>query len=206
MIDFHVIHHPLYQRDVVDFFHPQVNIHHVDGFPYHIGKGRSLGFQQGDAPYVSFFDDDGDKVNVECIDEILNRFNSDPTIDCIFTNEIQNNKGKITKYDSPLIDRQTLTITDVRHMHHIVVIKRNIIAKYHRLLQQSNAWPEFTLYGQMVLDGCNIQYFDTIGYQWMIHNQNAKYLKIKPSLYSINMVRKTMGVNVMLTQAQYDKL
>lgn len=47
------------EQAVKSLKHPEINVHVISGdFDFSIGKARAHGFRQGDAPYVSFLDND----------------------------------------------------------------------------------------------------------------------------------------------------
>lgn len=191
MIDMHVIKHPLYDRNIVDVKHKKINLYKINGMLYHIGMSRCEGFKQGCSKYVSFFDDD-DHIDENVIDLLLYRLENDPTISAIFTKEIIHYANKSILNHLPIADKTNIELRHLRYIHHLVIIRREVIKQYYDLLNQCPDLCEFTLYGQMLLDGHKIQYADVFGYHWFIHQHNAHTLKIKPSQISIDIINKSI--------------
>jgi glycosyltransferase involved in cell wall biosynthesis len=205
-IDFHVLKHPIYPRYTRVFSHPKCNIHQIDGIKNHIGQGRCIGFQQGTAEYVSFYDDDDD-VLPEHLDQIIKRLDDNQHLTAIATEQnVINSKGIVCRKQVHLLDKEQYKLKDVRYIHQLVVIRRSALtSKYLDLLNQCNDWCEFALYTQMILDGHVFQHFNKVCYNWYLHTENVKSLKIKPSLIAVNLVRTMMG-GPPLTQIEYDGL
>lgn len=189
MIDFHVLSHPTQRRVCFEFVHPRCAVHRVPGVDRHIGRGRFEGFSRGTAPYVSFYDDD-DTLELGVIDKILGRLDADPTVDAVCTNEYVLRNGSRRGAKKPIKDGNTLRLRDVAHVHHLVVVRRATILPFLPLLLRWPDWCEFSLWVSMVKAGCKFQWMSDFGYMWVIHDQNAKSLKIELNPESVALVKE----------------
>lgn len=198
MIDFHVLLHPVYKRNPSYFVHPQCIIHKILGVEKHIGKGRFTGFKSGDSKYVSFFDDDGDCVNLSVIEEIIARLDEDPSLDAICTDEQVAFDGNISNAKRPIKDRTILSLQKARSIHHLVVLRRSSIEPFLPLLLDCPDLCEFTLWGVMIKAGCKFQWMSEFGYTWIKHSENARSMKIEMSDFSkkiINEIHSNINVS-----------
>lgn len=189
MIDFHVIKHPIYKRTCFEFVHPLCAIHKVSGVANHIGEGRFAGFTQGVNKYVSFYDDD-DSLNLHVIDKIIERMENDSSIDAVCTNENVLQNGILKSRKKPLKDGAVLRLRDVSHVHHLVVVRRKSIEPFLNLLLDWPDWCEFSLWATMVKSGCKFSWMSDFGYTWVMHEQNAKSMKIKPNASSVALIKE----------------
>lgn len=193
MIDFHVIRHPMQDREPVFFSHDRCRIYQVPGVDRHIGAGRFAGFSCGDSEYVSFFDDDGDVVNTSVIDEIIARLDADPGLSAVCTDEKVSRNGVVRSSIKKLSDRHILSVRDVRFVHHLVVIRRSAIAPYLHLLRGWPEWCEFSLWVTMVTAGHRFEWLDDYGYTWVVHDKNAHALKIQPTQDTVDLINQMMA-------------
>lgn len=195
MIDFHVLAHPIYRRQCFEFVHPRCAVYKVCGVKGHIGLGRFEGFNKGSNPYVSFYDDD-DSLQLGVIDKIIDRMDSDPSIDAVCTNEYVLRNGRHREAKKPIKDGKTMAIRDLAFAHHLVVVRRSSIQPFLPLLCGWPDWCEFSLWVTMVKAGRKFQWMSDFGYTWVMHDQNAKSMKITPHESSINLVKEMFsGVN-----------
>lgn len=150
--------------------HSNINVHILPGIRDHVGQGRANGFSRGNSPYVSFVDDD-DAVRPEVFERCEFFLNHNPDKAGVCTREeVICDNG--TSYFSPYYyDKQDdLNYKSINYVHHLVVLRREIIEQYMDFLTQTPYAPEYMLWTEMWNDGHKIDFLNFVGYQWRHHD------------------------------------
>lgn len=180
-VDFHILRHPVYARACPAYVDDGVcKFFEVIGYAGHIGRGRYNGFILGSSPYVSFIDDD-DEVDLSHMADIVALLEADPTIDAVCTDELQLVDGEIRKHNKFIQTGHKLSLRQLRHVHHLVVVRRSSLAPFLYKLLQWPIWSEFALWITMHKAGCNFVWYNEPCYMWKCHEQGAKSMGIKPT-------------------------
>lgn len=189
LIDIHILKHPIQDRSAQQekLYRelsqlPEVQIHLVEGIDRHIGCGRKKGFLLGDAPYVSFCDDD-DEIIKDVIPQALEVLQQNINIDAIVTDEFVNEKGRMRRLKKALGPKngELFSLAQCRFIHHLVIFRRSSLNPYLRLL---DSWPdmaELSLYATMIKQECKFMYLDIPAYIWNVHDKGARSLGIEIS-------------------------
>lgn len=180
MIDVHILKHPSEERDISELEKKleKTNLYLVQGYTNNIAKGRKEGFSKGSSRYLSFVDDDDSIESSDIFDECLEILKNDDTLDGISTLEKQvTSSGKEILQNRKYSKTNILLPNDINLLHHLVIVKRTSIEKYIDVLDKVKAFPEFTLWGTMLLDGCKFYHLPKVGYTWN-NNNAARKLKL----------------------------
>lgn len=158
-----------------------INIHLLPPVPNHIGQARAKGFRLGTAPYVSFVDSD-DRIIPGIFQKCIDILNTNSKVDVVWTLEEHIDKeGNIIKQVTESEKKERLN--DIknnwnerssRHIHQIVVSRREAIVPYFPLLED---WPylaEKALWISQVHDGLTFHLIPEAGYQWRKLNKRNK--------------------------------
>lgn len=166
MIDCHVITLPTTDQTwlaecLASIDHPQVKVHVVDGTEGNIGAGRSAGLSQGNQDFVTWIDPD-DWAEPGAFDTMIANMGSNG----ITTDEY------LVMGDSKVARGGNTGQVFVRplHMaHHFVVLRRELINPYIRVLPRHPQFPEPFLY-QVLSKSVEIPFIDTPLYNWRQHS------------------------------------
>lgn len=131
LIDIHILHspneNPEWAQQCVDSLNDQpVNIFELDGIPGDIRQARYNGFQQGNAPYVSFVDPD-DFVYPDTYNICLQELTADPNICGVYTTsnvEKSDNVSLMHPYRPWSLELHSTNICEV---HQVTVMKRELV-------------------------------------------------------------------------------
>lgn len=184
MIDIHIVRHPKQAREngllgLVEKLAtcPMVYTQVIPGCDRNIGAGRTIGFSAGNRDFVSFVDDDDD-IDLDAIRACIDELKKNPDIDLAVTRErvVYNGQARI----SPRVRSATGDITprDINHVHHLVVARRAAVERYLHVLRDAVAFPEFTMWAAMLLDGVRMRQLDIVGYTWFVHPGGARSMKL----------------------------
>lgn len=199
MIDIHLLQHPRQDRldNILSLTEklsgvPGVYLQILQGHKDNITTGRLQGFNSGWQKYVSFVDDDDD-ILPEIIPQCVEILEANPHLAAVVTMEQQNNKSSCI---IPHRKSQELLISpkELNYVHHLVVLRRSILNKYLPILNKANAFPEFTLWATMLLDGCKFYYLPKLGYIWN-NNGDALKLKLPVTEYTKTVINQCLTFN-----------
>lgn len=176
-LDLHILQHPTENRQkqldrLLLSLKPaiedkSINVNLCDGVTDHVGMARYVGFNTGDAEYVTFADDD-DEVIASAIQPCINILNEYGDVDAVVTKEIEVFRGE--RGDRHARNRpknlNEYRLGDVHSIHHLVVVRRKSIEPYLKSLLD---WPnmcEYQLWFNMIKDGRKFINCDLDGYIW----------------------------------------
>ncbi len=171
MIDVHTLAHPTQDRRASTLrlgaqLESEPVAHHVTpGKILQLGAARAEGFSRGVEPYVSFVDDD-DEIVPGIFDEILTRFDQEPDLAGVCTEErIVGRDGEdVLKFRRPYYRRQ-----DFRNVHHLVVYRRDAVLPHLAALAEIEHCPEPYLACAILCAGGKIAHLPRCGYVWYRH-------------------------------------
>jgi hypothetical protein len=196
-IDLHIIKHPTQERTISTPEHPLINVHYVDGYDRHIGKGRADGFSLGNEEYVSFMDDD-DRVITDHLSKIIELLDSERTISGVATAEYVKTVGKPKKLKP--YGKQTgdlFHLGEAKFIHHLVVLRRSAIEGYINSFKKFADISELCVFSQMIMDGHKFAYFDKVCYEWNRSNaNNAERLHIPKTQEQYDILKKIAESNI----------
>lgn len=166
----------------------EANVHIVEGTKGHIGQGRSKGFEQGNAKYVSFVDPD-DWVEPEIFEGCAAYLNTFEDIDVLCTKEnVVDEKGNFLHINGHPEDRK-IDSGSPYFIHHLVVMRREVVEPYLHYLKTKPIRCEQLLWLNLWADGKKFKFVDRIGYNWRIHEESSHKL-LKPEKKDMEEMRE----------------
>jgi hypothetical protein len=84
-VDVHLLHMPEEINTIGDLDDPHIVVHHLNGIVDGILKARTIGFNSGTEPYVSFVDPD-DEVNLSAFKQCIDVLDANPHLGGVYTN------------------------------------------------------------------------------------------------------------------------
>jgi len=165
VIDVHLLTLPNDRQDWFDqcmasLKHQPITLHVLAGVKGHIGKGRFNGFSIGEQPYVSLVDPD-DIVTQNGFSDCIKLLQERPELDGAYTAEDQ-----VYQDDLGIWRVQKAKPERGSHVHHLMVLKRDVVNQYLTDLLFESQYPEIRMLQHMKKDGVNLGYTGTVGYVW----------------------------------------
>lgn len=153
-----------------------VNVHLIPGIVGHIGKGRAAGFSAGSSPFVSFVDSD-DYVMPGAFKRAVDKLESNPNLSAVCSAEqVMDEDGNVTKQNKYSNDYDELTQGQfLLYVHHLVVLRRSAIEQYLDFIADIPNRCEFCTWAEMMYDGHEFGYVDSVDYSWRYRAGSAKH-------------------------------
>lgn len=143
-----------------------VNVHLVKGISGHIGRSRYGGYGLGTSEYVSFVDDD-DYVIPGSYQACIDFLDANPGVVGVCTDElIQYGRTPDTWKPSPHASGVISCVNHMWRIHHIVVMRRDVVVEYADVLLDFPNQCERALYHTMISAGHTFVKLPFVGYVW----------------------------------------
>lgn len=142
-------------------------LHQIQGYPGQVGRGRALGFMQGEAPYVSHVDPD-DIYNPDIFAAEADYLDEHPIADMVYSDEyILYGDGSTKLRRTPMDITQVLKSPG--YAHGVRVYRRGAIMPHLDTLRAAPRYAEWALVRAMVQAGSRIAHTPVWGRQWRMH-------------------------------------
>ena len=182
MIDVHILQHPSddryekTERLLKQLEFEPVKVHLIPGVYRNIGAGRFSGFKSGDEPLVSYVDDD-DTIEPGIFDKILERFEQEPELDALCTQEMVHREGP----EPPMPRMHSYKYYDKKHvfrLHHLAAYRRASIEPHLFFIKDVQDGAEHGLWAKLLLNDARVAHLPEMGYHWHIHEKSTPHLRL----------------------------
>lgn len=143
-----------------------VNVYRMAGIAGHIGDARVQGFARGTAEYISFVDDD-DYVLPGAFEACISFLDANPDYVGVGTRElVQPNIESEDLEESPMRAVEITATKHVRALHHIVVMRRDVVQHHVSVMHRFQQLAERSLYIELLVHGYKFKKLNIFGYVW----------------------------------------